>query len=87
MKKCPYCTKEIDNDSVFCIYCGKKVMKEGTNNLAQADNNRNEKVLVDSASPKTVLPKATKHGRESRYGCYFMLIIFVLLLMLSFCSS
>ena len=87
MKKCPYCRKEIDNDSIFCIFCGKKVMKEEANNLAQVDNNRKEEVLVDSASSNTILPKAAEHESESLYGCYLVLMIFVLILMLSFCSS
>lgn len=25
MKTCPYCQKDLPNDSVFCIYCGKSL--------------------------------------------------------------
>lgn len=28
--KCPNCNKKIENDSVFCEYCGAKVRKNGT---------------------------------------------------------
>ena len=29
--KCPVCQKEIDNDSLFCGYCGAKLKKESSN--------------------------------------------------------
>ena len=86
MKECPYCRKEIEKDSVFCIYCGKKVITERINNQTQVDKKRNEGVLVDSNSPKTVSSKATEDKSANLYGCYFMAVLFVILLMLSFCS-
>ena len=32
MKKCPYCKKEIADDTSFCGYCGKELTKDNTDN-------------------------------------------------------
>lgn len=45
--KCTHCNKEIDNDSLYCTYCGEKIINEKNNVVINQDIKKDESINID----------------------------------------
>ena len=44
--KCPYCKKVIENDSEFCVYCGKKITSDSRNKFEEEKTHGKAPVII-----------------------------------------
>lgn len=73
MKQCPYCHKDLPDDSTFCVYCGKPLKK--------IDN----KELKKSGSKKESYTSGLKHNpRENSWGKLGLMLFLIALIGLDF---
>ena len=83
MKKCPFCSNDIEEDSILCIYCGNEVKKnESSSSLHHETKNEHSQRKVTLHANKNS-NKNNKDDVAARVGCYFLaLILFFLLYVL-----
>lgn len=81
---CKGCNREIENDSEFCEYCGKKVKEESKNLFCSSCGNPlvNGSLFCNhcGASVDSVPLIQKKDGKSKKTNCIYKIIIFALVL-------
>lgn len=79
MKVCPYCHKDLPDDSTFCVYCGKPLKKVSIKDLEKAK----EKISKDIENEKYD-PSLKKNPRENSWSKLGLMIFLISLIGLDF---
>ena len=79
MKVCPYCHKDLPDDSTFCIYCGKPLEKVSMKDLEKAK----EKITKERDKEKFD-PSLKKNPRENSWSKLGLMIFLISLIGLDF---
>ena len=69
---CRFCGKQIDDDSVFCVHCGKNLTK--TNKSDSKEQNHESNNLSQNTTTET-------DGDSSLWGLWLLLPIFIIVLL------
>lgn len=82
MKVCPYCHKDLPDDSTFCIYCGKPITKTSMKELEKAKEKISKEIENKKYDP------ALKHNpRENNWSKLGLLIFLVSVIGLDFIGA
>lgn len=79
MKVCPYCHKDLLDDSTFCTYCGKPIEKVSIKELEKAK----EKITKEREREKFD-PSLKKNPRENSWSKLGLMIFLISLIGLDF---
>lgn len=74
MKTCPYCHKDLPDDSIFCIYCGRPLEKVKLKDLEKTER-RLEKEQKQSKNPQ--LKINPRDNNWAKLGIFFFLVALV----------
>lgn len=72
MKECPYCHKDLPEDSTFCMYCGKPLQKVSIQDLEKAKNQIEKEREAQKADP--TLKHNPRENSWSKLGLMLFLI-------------
>lgn len=79
MKECPYCHKDLPEDSTFCSYCGKPLQKVSMKDLEKAK----EKIEKEREVKKTD-PSLKRNPRENSWSKLGLMLFLISLIGLDF---
>ena len=75
MKECPYCHKDLPDDSTFCTYCGKPLKKVNIQDLEKAK----EKIEKERESQK-IDPSLKQNPRQNSWSKLGLMLFLISLI-------
>lgn len=73
MKYCQYCGREVPDDSIFCLSCGKRLTQSSPSSKGQQPNK--QKSEQPSGSPTQEEPEEPEKKQSSLWGCTIVVLI------------